>query len=199
MTKIEQVIEFVKNEKIVRPRDLQKQGLPAGYLYELASRGVIERISRGLYQWPGAELSQHQALAEACKLSPKATVTLLSALTFHNVTSQNPFEVWLAIDHKGWRPRINYPPVRYITMSGPSLVEGIERHTIDGVGVNIFCLEKTIADCFKFRNKVGLDVALEALREGWKQQKFTINSLMKYAGICKVKRVMLPYVESLVP
>jgi len=198
MTKMEQVIELVRKRKIVRPRDLKSQGLPIDYLYVLASRGIIEKISRGLYQWPEAELSQHQAFAEACKLAPRATVTLLSALTFHGVTTQNPFEVWLAIDHKGWRPRINYPPVRYVMMSGQSLVEGIETHSIDGVQVNIFCLAKTIADCFKFRNKIGLDVALEALTEGWKQQKFTMNSLMKYAEICKVKRIMLPYVESLV-
>lgn len=137
-------------------------------------------------------------MVEVSKLAPKAVVTLLSALNFHKMTAQNPYEIWLAIDRKDWRPVISYPPVRYVTMSGDALHEGVEKHNIDGVLVQVYCPAKTVVDCFKYRNKVGLDVALEALRDGWSAQKFTMDELLKYAKICRMKMVMQPYLESLI-
>jgi predicted transcriptional regulator of viral defense system len=197
-TKRQQVINLVREQSVVRPKDLIDHGLPKDYLFILFKEGIIERIGRGIYQWPDKDLGQYQSLIEISKLAPKAVVALLSALNFHNMTTQNPYQVWLAIDRKGWRPEISYPPVRFVTMSGEALHAGVEIHMFDGVPVKVFNPAKTVVDCFKYRNKVGLDVALEALREGWSARKFTINELLRYAEICRVKKVMQPYLESLV-
>ena len=197
-TKRQQVIDLVQALPVVRPKDLKEHGLPKDYLYLLAREGLIERIGRGLYQWPDKDLGRYQSLAEVSKLAPKATVALLSALNFHNMTSQNPHQIWLAIDRKSWRPEIAYPPVRFVTMSGEALNTGIEIHSIGGVSIKVFSPAKTVVDCFKYRNKVGLDVALEALREGWSARKFTMDELLHYAEVCRVKKVMQPYMESLV-
>jgi predicted transcriptional regulator of viral defense system len=197
-SKRQQVINLVRAQPIVRPKDLKERGLPKDYLYILAKEGVITRIGRGLYQWPDKDLGRHQSLVEISKLAPKAVVTLLSALNFHNMTTQNPYQVWLAIDRKSWRPEIAYPPIRFVTMSGEALHAGVEMHSVDGVSIQVFSPAKTVVDCFKYRNKVGLDVALEALREGWSARKFTMDELIHYAEICRVKKVMQPYLESLV-
>lgn len=196
-TKRQQVIDFAKQHAVVRPRDLVQIGLPKDYLNQLTQDGVLVKVGRGLYQWPDRDISTHQSLIEVAKLAPKGVITLLSALNFHEMTTQNPFEVWLAIDRKGWRPTIDYPPVRYITMSHDGLIQGVETHQIDGVEIKVFCPAKTVADCFKYRNKIGLDVALEALKEGWSSRKFTIDELSKYAKICRVAKVMQPYMETL--
>lgn len=183
---------------VIRPRDLQEHGLPRDYLYILEKEGVIDRIGRGLYQWPNSNFGQYQSLVEVSKQVPKAVVALLSALNYHNVTTQNPHQVWLAIDRKSWRPKITYPPVRFVTMSAEALNVGVETHVIDGVSVNVFSPAKTVVDCFKYRNKIGLDVALEALRECWASRLFSMDELLRYAEICRVKKVMQPYLESLV-
>ena len=197
-SKRQQVIELVRSQSVVRPKDLVALGLPKDYLYLLAQEGVIERLGRGLYQWPDADFGRHQSLAELCKVVPKGVVVLLSALNFHNITSQNPHQVWLALDRKGWRPEISYPPVRFVTMSAETLNSGVEVHLINGVEVRVSGLAKTVVDCFKYRNKVGLDVALEALRESWAAGKVTMDELYQYAKICRVSNVMQPYLESIV-
>ena len=193
----QQVINVVRAQSVVRPKDLKELGLPKDYLYILEKEGIIERVGRGLYQWPDKDLGRYQSLAEVCKQAPKAVVALLSALNYHNITTQNPHEIWLAIDRKAWKPEISYPPVRFVTMSGEALHSGVERHSIDGVPIKVFSPAKTVADCFKYRNKVGLDVALEALCEGWSARKFSMDELYQYAEICRVKKVMQPYIESL--
>ncbi len=197
-SKRQQVIDLVREQSVIRPRDLKEHGLPKDYLYILAQEGVIERIGRGLYQWPNKDLGRHHSLVEISKLAPKAVVTLLSALNYHNMTTQHPHQIWLAIDRKAWRPEISYPPVRFVTMSAESLHSGVEIHLIEGVSIKVFNPAKTVVDCFKYRGKVGLDVALEALREGWSARKFTIDELQNYAKICRVQKVMQPYLESLV-
>jgi predicted transcriptional regulator of viral defense system len=197
-SKREQVIKLIKDQSVIRPRDLQEVGLPKDYLYILAKDGVIEHVGRGLYRWPDNDLGRHQSLVEVTKLIPNAVVALLSALNYHNITTQNPHQIWLAIDRKAWRPKISYPPVRFITMSAEALNAGVESHSIEGVMVKIFSPAKTVVDCFKYRNKIGLDVALEALREGWSSRKFSMDELVRYAEICRVKNVMQPYLESLV-
>lgn len=197
-TKMQEVKAYLKAHSVVRPRDMDRMGLPRTYLNRLEKQGVIEKIGRGLYQWPEMDLGRHHSLVEVAKKAPKAVVALLSALNFHDLTTQNPNKIWLAIDRKAWRPEISYPPVRYITMSGEALKAGVETHEVEGVAIKVFCPAKTVADCFKYRNKIGLDVALEALREGWSARKFTMDELMRYAEICRVKKVMQPYLESLV-
>jgi predicted transcriptional regulator of viral defense system len=196
-TKRQQVINFAKKHAVVRPRDLAELSLPKDYLNQLSQEGILLKLGRGLYQYPQQAISSHQSLVEVAKLAPKGVISLLSALSFHEIGTQNPFEVWLAIDRKGWRPTIDYPPVRYVTMSQEALHTGIKVHQIEGVDVNIFCPAKTVSDCFKYRNKIGLDIAIEALKEGWKERKFTMDELSKYAITCRVAKVMQPYMESL--
>jgi len=196
-TKRQQVIDFAKKHSVVRPRDLAELSLPKDYLNQLYQEGIFLKLGRGLYQYPEQAISSHQSLVEVAKLAPKGVISLLSALSFHEIGTQNPFEVWLAIDRKGWRPTIDYPPVRYVTMSQEALHAGVEVHQVEGVDVNIFCPAKTVADCFKYRNKIGLDIAIEALKEGWKDRKFTMDQLSKYAITCRVAKVMQPYMESL--
>ncbi len=197
-SKTQQVIKLIQEQSVIRPRDLKEHGLPKDYLYLLEKKGMIERVGRGLYQWPDKDLGRYQSLVEISKLAPKAVVALLSALNYHNMTTQNPHQIWLAIDMKAWRPAISYPPVRFVSMSGEALHAGVETHSIEGVPIKVFCPAKTVVDCFKYRNKIGLDVALEALREGWSSRQFTMDELLRYAEICRVKKVMQPYIESMV-
>jgi len=198
LSKIEQVIEFTKQNTLVRPRDLISAGLPKDYLHQLAKAGVLEQVGRGLYRWPGTEVSQYQSLIEVAKRSPQAVVALLSALRFHELTTQNPHKVWLAISRKARCPGIDYPPVSWVYFSEQTLTEGVEEHNLDGVLVKVFNPAKTVADCFKYRNKIGLDVALEALRDGWVKKRFTMDALYHFAKVCRVQNVMKPYLESLV-
>ena len=198
MSKRQQVIDYVKQHSLVRPNEIEKMGLPRVYLNQLAQEGVIDHIGRGLYQWPGFKLDTHAALSEVTKKVPKGVISLLSALSFHEFTTQNPFEVWVALERKSWKPVINYPPTRFVFMSGDSIKEGVDVHIINNIEVQIFNPAKTIVDCFKYRNKIRLDVALEALKEGWRKKLFTIDELMGYAEICRVKNVISPYMEILI-
>jgi predicted transcriptional regulator of viral defense system len=142
--------------------------------------------------------SEKHILAAAVKLVPNGIVCLHSALRFHRLTEVGPTEVWLALDRKAWGPRIKEPPVRLVRFSGRALVEGIESHMIDGVTVRVTSAARTVADCFKYRNKMGLEVALEALRAGWRKKRFTIDELWDAGDVCRVTRVMGPYLEGVV-
>jgi predicted transcriptional regulator of viral defense system len=124
-------------------------------------------------------------------------VCLLSALQFHGLTTQSPFEVWVAIANKARAPKMEYPPLRIVRFSGAALTEGVEKHRVDGVTVRVTSVAKTVADCFKYRNKIGLDVALEALREAWNAKRVSIDDLWHYAQVCRVANVMRPYLEAL--
>jgi len=128
---------------------------------------------------------------------PQAIICLLSALRFHDLTTQSPFEVWLAIPNKARAPKMDYPPLRVVRFSGAALTRGIEAHVIDGVPVRVTSVARTVADCFKFRNKIGLDVALEALQEAWRTRRFNMDELWRYATLCRVANVIRPYMESL--
>ena len=181
----------------MRPRDLDAYGIPRTYLSRLVAAGKLQRIGRGLYVLPGIEVSEHHSLAEACKRVPKGVVCLLSALRYHELTTQAPFEVWLAIGEKAWRPRVDYPPLRVVRFSSAALESGIEEYQVEGVTVPVFTPAKTVADCFKYRNKIGLDVAIEALRECWRSQRCTMDELWKYAKVCRVQNILRPYLESI--
>jgi predicted transcriptional regulator of viral defense system len=146
---------------------------------------------------PQAKPTENRTLAEVGKRVPGGVVCLLSALQFHRLTTQAPYEVWLAIDRKAWRPISVELPLRIFRFSGPALSQGIEEHRIEGVPVKVYTPAKTVADCFKYRNKIGLDVALEALRVCWKQRQATMDQLWQAANICRVANVMRPYLESL--
>jgi predicted transcriptional regulator of viral defense system len=196
-TAANKLIDLVRNQGLIRPRDLAPLGIPRVSLTRAVRRGELERIGRGLYGLPGRPVSTHGSLAEVARRVPKGVVCLLSALRFHGLTTQAPFEVWLAIENKAIAPKLDYPPLRIVRFSGAALTEGVEEHVVDGVMVRVTGVAKTVADCFKYRNKIGLDVALEALREAWHGKCMTSNNLWRYAKVCRVANVMRPYLDSL--
>jgi predicted transcriptional regulator of viral defense system len=194
--KIDQVIEIVRKIGILRPRDLDTHGIPREYLIRLSRQGRLEKLGRGLYQMPQADITENHSLAEACKKVPNGIICLLSALRFHGLTTQLPFEVWLAIDRKARIPKMEGLKLRVSRFSKEARGVGVEDHVIEGVKVRVFSPAKTVVDCFKYRNKIGLDVALEALRDCRRQRKCTNNELWHYAKILRVSNVMRPYLEA---
>ncbi len=192
-----QVMQLVRRLGIVRPRDARAQGLPGDALWLLARRGLLERRGRGMYARADHAYTEHHSLAEAAKRVPQGTICLLSALRAHALTTQAPHEVWIAIDRKARLPKSGAAKLRVVRFSGKALTEGIELRNIEGVTVPIYNVAKSVADCFKYRNKIGLDVALEALREAWRGKRCTSRELWKYAEICRVSNVMRPYLESM--
>jgi len=196
-TQTDKVLKLVRKAGVLRPRDLDPYDIPRTYLSRLCAVGKLQRIGRGLYVLPDSGATEHRTLAEVCKRVPKGVVCLLSALHFHNLTTQAPFEIWLAIGEKAWRPRMKYPPLRIVHFSQVALSAGIEEHQIEGVTVKVYSPAKTVADCFKYRNKIGLDVAIEALRECRRARHCTMDDLWHYADTCRVLNVMRPYLESI--
>ena len=190
------VLALVERRPLLRARDLTAQGLPTVVLSRLVAAGKLERIARGVYSLPGRALSEHRSLAEVALRVPRGVVCLLSALRVHGIGTQAPFEVWMAIPNHSPTPRLDQPALRVVRMSGASLIEGIDPVEIDGVKVPVFNAAKTVVDCFKYRNKIGLAVALEALRDGWSQRKLTMDALWHYARVDRVANVMRPYMES---
>jgi len=195
-TQIQRVLDIVHRAGILRPRDLSAHGIPREYLSRLVDQGLLKRVGRGLYVLPEVDATEHHTLAEAGKRVPHGVVCLLSALQFHGLTTQAPFEVWLAIEAKAWRPRVDYPPLRIVRFSGAAWEAGVAEHLIEGISVKVYDPAKTVADCFKYRNKIGLDVAIEALRDGIRQRKCTHSDLLHYAHVCRVSGVMRPYLEA---
>ncbi|MBI3090441.1 MAG: AbiEi antitoxin N-terminal domain-containing protein [Candidatus Tectomicrobia bacterium] len=191
------LLDLAKHHGLIRPRDLAPLGISRVALTRLVRRGMLERVGRGLYALPDRSVSEHAALAEVARKYPQGVICLLSALRFHNLTTQSPFEVWLAIPNKARAPRLEYPPLRIVRFSSQALIEGMEEHVVDGVPVHVTTVAKTVADCFKYRNKIGLDVALEALREAWREKRVSMDELWRYARVCRVSNVMRPYLESL--
>lgn len=193
----ERLLRYARDRGLVRPRDLERLRIPRTTLKRLVDEGQLIRRSRGVYTVPEYEPTEHTDLAAVAKRAPKAIVCLLSALRFHELTTQNPFEIWIMIDRTAWRPQIDHPPVRVIRASGAALTEGVDFHRIEGVLVRVTHPAKTVADCFKYRNKVGTDVAVEALRDCWRRRKATMDGIHRYAKIDRVANVMRPYMESL--
>jgi predicted transcriptional regulator of viral defense system len=197
-SKVTKVLSLAKQGGVIRARDLQPHNIPRTYLARLCEAGKLQRIGRGLYMLADRSITTNHSLGEAAKRVPHGVICLLSALRFHGVTTQAPFEVWMAIENKARAPVVSETPLRIVRFSGLSLQSGIETHLIGGVATQIYSLPKTIVDCFKCRNKIGLDVAVEALREGWRARKCTMDELWHYAAICRVANVMRPYLETLV-
>ena len=186
-----------KTSSILRTRDLEAHGIWRANLRDYVEQGVLTRVGRGLYTLVGVEAGENHSLAEIGKRVPQGTVCLLSALRFHGLTTQQPHETWLALDGRARSPKTDSLALRIVRFTGSALSEGREEHVIEGVPVKIYNPAKTVADCFKFRNKIGLDVALEALRETWRARRCGMSELMRYARVCRVANVMRPYLESL--
>lgn len=191
------LLALTEQAGFVRPKDLEHRRIPRVYLQRLVARGELVKHGRGLYGLPDAEVTEHHSLAQACKRVPHGVVCLLSALSYHGLTTQTPFEVWMALDRTAWTPRVEEPKLHIVRFSGAAMTAGIEKTTIEGVNVRVFGVAKTVADCFKYRNKVGIDVAMEALRDAWRQKRCTMDALWRYAKVCRVANVMRPYLEML--
>lgn len=196
-THLDNLLRMAESSGLIRARDLAEHGIPRQYLSIACQKGLLERLERGLYALPGAIQSEHRSLVEVCKLVPHGVICLLSALQFHGMTTQNPFQVWIAIGESREIPRINFVQLRIARFSAASLKAGIELHNISGAELRVFSAAKTVADCFKYRNKIGVDVATEALRDYLRQRKGPIDDLTKYGQVCRVERVMAPYLEAL--
>ena len=194
----DKVLKLARRSQGVTARELAETGIHRQVLSRLVATGELERIARGIYRLPEHPITEHHSLAVASTAVPHGVVCLISALQFHELGTQLPHQIWLAIDRRARRPALKYPPLRVVRYSGAALTEGIEIPQLEGRSVRVYNVAKTLADCFKYRNKIGLDVTLEALREAWRSRRFKMTDMHRYAGICRVQRVMQPYLEALV-
>jgi len=193
----ERIMRYVRQHRIVRPRDIEAIGIPREYLLRLHSQGKLSRTGRGIYTLPDAAVTERHTYAEVAKRVPEAVLCLLSALAFHEITTQSPASVWIALGKGARKPAIVSPSLRVIRLTEPSLSAGIEKHPVEGLTVRVYSAAKTVADCFKFRNKIGLDIAIEALKDCLRQKKATVNEIYRYAKTCRVSNVIRPYMEAL--
>ena len=181
---------------IIRTKDAIAKGIHPRVIYKLRDKGIIEEISRGLFRVSKNDSISNPDIVTIALKFPGAVICLISALSYYNITTQIPHMVYIALSKGAETPRIDYPPISVHRFSGDSFTAGIREEDIDGVKVKFYCPEKTIADCFKFRNKIGLDIALEALKLYKSNYRFDINKLMKYAKICRIENIMKPYLEA---
>jgi predicted transcriptional regulator of viral defense system len=189
-------MKLARQRGVLRATDLEEHHIPRVYLTRLVDTGVLDRPSRGVYVLAGANVTENHSLAEACRRVPHGVVCLLSALQFHGLTTQFPFEVWLAIDRKARFPKVEYPPLRIVRFSGTDLKRGVVVHNIEGVPVKVTDPARTVADCFAYRKKIGVDVALEALRDCLRKKKASPDDLYRAAKVRRMANVMRPYMEA---
>ena len=191
------ILQLLQHAGAIRPRDLDQYGIPRTYLARLVEKGLLLKVGRGLYTGKDYEPTEKHSLAKASKLVPHGILCLLSALQFHDLTTQSPHEVWMAIGEKTWKPKVEFPKIRFHRFSGKALTQGIEKHVIEGVPMQVFNIPKTVADCFKYRNKIGLDVAMEALGDVLRRRKCKRDDLYRFGKICRVANIMRPYMEAM--
>jgi predicted transcriptional regulator of viral defense system len=192
---MQRVLDLARQVGLLRASDLDAIAAPRVVLTRLIAAGLLDRVGRGLYRLPGhpgSELEGHEVVATR---APQAVFCLLTSLQFHELTTQLPRQIWIAMPRGGHVPRIDYPPIKMVQMTGGVYTAGIEEHSRDGVKLQVYGAAKTVVDCFKHRNKIGLDVALEALKEARAKRKATADDLWRYAKICRVTNVMRPYLE----
>jgi predicted transcriptional regulator of viral defense system len=188
---------FREHGGIVKAGTAIREGIHPRTLYEMRDKGIVEVLSRGLYRLADLHPLDHQDLITVMLRIPNGVVCLISALAFHDMTTQVPHEVYIAVDRISRPPQIDYPPVRIFRFTGQAFKSGIESHKTEGVPLRIYSPEKTIADCFKYRNKIGLDTAIEALRLYRERKRFKVNDLMQFARVCRIEKIMRPYLEAL--
>ena len=190
-------LAMLRRNGLTRLSEFRQAGITAATISRLEAAGAISRLARGLYQLPDAAVGANHTLAEASKLVPKGIICLTSALAFHELTDQIPARVWLAIGPKDWRPRLKYPPMRFAHFSVKQLRAGVEHHSIEGASVPIFSITKTIADLFRYRRQVGINIAIEGLREAIQRRKATPGEIARSATEGGVWKVMEPYMSAL--
>ena len=197
MISTEQILhKFLRRAGTARSHELVAAGVARSALSRMVAAGKLARVARGLYALPDYQGGEHEALVTVAKRAPGVVFCLLTALRIHDLTTQAPFEVWIAIGNKAHPPRLDYPPLRTMRFAEATLAAGVETRKIDGVPVRVTGVAKTVADCFKFRNKIGLDVALEALREARRTRKASAEELWRYARLNRVTNIMRPYLEA---
>jgi len=199
ITQQEMLLKLARDHGLVSDGEIRAMGIHPQTLKRLVESGKLERVARGRYRLPDPdyEITEHHGLVLAAAAAPKGVVCLLSALQFHVVGTQLPRQLWMALPRGAWAPTVEYPPMRIIRISGEAFTAGIEEHTLEGQTVRVYDVAKTVVDCFKFRNKIGMDVALEALNDGWRDRRYTMADIGKYARICRVWNVMRPYLEAI--
>lgn len=192
------ILELAAKKGILRARDLGDD-LSRVTLRRLVEEGELIMLSRGLYVLPDRGAQEDSTLAEVAIKYPHSIFCLLTALQMHGLTTQLPHQVWLAVDVKARAPSMKYPPLKVVRFSGDALQDGVENKIIDGViNIQVTCVEKTIADCFKYRNKIGIDIAIEALKDAWNKKQISMDLIWQYSKICRVSNVMRPYLECLI-
>lgn len=193
-----EILETLREQGLVRPRDLEGLGVQRGYLRQLVEKGKAERLARGLYEIVDAEVTEHHLLAAVAKRVPRGIVCLISALAYHGIGTQSPHEVWMAIDRKARKPELGDLPVQFVRFSGAMLSYGVKRLTIEGIPTRITSPARTVVDCFRYRNRLGLEVAMEALRDALRSRLATVDEVRRAAEVCRAATVIRPYLEALV-
>jgi predicted transcriptional regulator of viral defense system len=196
-THTQRVLDLVGQKGLLRASDLEAIEAPRVVLTRLSTAGLLERVGRGLYRLPDAQVSEFESLGTVATKVPQAVFCLLSALQFHELTTQLPREVWIAMPRGSHPPRIDYPPVKMVQFTGEAYSAGVEEVERDGVRLRVYGVAKTVADCFKHRNKIGLDVGLEALKDARSRNMASVDEIWRYAKVCRVANVMRPYLESI--
>ncbi len=188
---------FRKHSGMMRLSEALRIGVTRGTIERMLENGTLERLSRGLYQLTDAEPLSHPDLTVVAAKIPQGVICLISALAFHELTTQIPHEIYVAIPRDSEPPRIEHPPLRSFRFSGQAFTEGIESHRLGPIAVKIYSREKTLADCFKYRNRIGLDTCLEAVRFYKQQKQYHVDALLHFAEVCRVKKLMQPYLEAI--
>lgn len=196
-THTQRILELAKKHGIVRSLDLDIIGAPRVALTRMTLSGQLEQVGRGLYRIPGSMGSEAESLTLVANIAPKAIFCLLTALQFHGLTTQLPRQVWIAMPRGSHSPQMSYPPIKMVQFGAEAYSAGIEIHVRDETQLRVYSVAKTVVDCFKFRHAIGVDVAVEALREAQAQSKLYLEDVWRYAQICRVANVMRPYLESL--
>nr|WP_068173807.1 type IV toxin-antitoxin system AbiEi family antitoxin domain-containing protein [Hydrogenophaga taeniospiralis] len=196
-THTQRVHDLMASKGLLRPRDLDAMGVPRVTLTRMTAAGLLERVGRGLYRLSDHPTTENESLLTVARRVPQAVFCLLTALQFHELTTQLPRQVWIAMPRGSHAPRLDYPPIRMVQFTGEAYSAGIEVVERDGVALRVYSVAKTVADCFKHRHKIGLDVALEALKEARAQRKATADDLWHCAKVCRVAQVMRPYLEAI--
>jgi predicted transcriptional regulator of viral defense system len=194
----EKILKLAGRKRTFRASEVERElGLPRTYLARLVGDGLLEKVGYGLYSLADDDFTETQSWVEDAAKAPKGVLCLLSALVFHELTTQNPFEVWLAVPRDAHRPKIEFVQARVFRFAPQVYEAGIETHVISGVEVKVYSAAKTVADCFYYRNTVGLDVAIEALRDAFYRTKATIDEMLRFAEIRNVKSAMYPHLYAL--
>lgn len=198
MTPKERVLEFAREKKVFRASDAEKAvAVSRVYLNRLVNEGKLSKAGYGLYRLAENNLGEMQDILEVAVKVPKGVLCLLSALRFHELTTQNPFEVWLAIEQHQRIPKVETVPMRFFRFAPKVYEAGIETHKIEGVEIKVYSAAKTVADCFRYQSTVGFDVAIEALRDAWNQGKATMDELYHFSEVRNIKNKMMPYLRTL--